>query len=237
LRNAAEEPFSSRALILAWVLDADPQDRGTQLALIGRDPPLLGETERLALSLLKLPAVAVLPLFDVALGTLAVLSDRQKADYYDLLSSVSAQLSTRSYRGYCLSALVLRRLDSKKEARKRKPLLVKDAIETTLGVLACEGHDTIEDAGHAFSKGAEQLGARGRNLRLPAADALTVGTFDRALDTLLRLPTVTRAEILNAAEFIASSDGVLRPSEAELLRAMATCLGVAAPPAFASQSW
>lgn len=237
LRAAAEEPFSARALILAWVLDADPRDRGTQLALIGRDVALLGETERLALSILELPASAVLPLFDVALGTLAALSDRQKATFYELLCSVSAQLSTRSYRGYCLSALALRRLNRKEEARKHTPMLIKDAIETTLGVLAYEGHDTPEQAEQAFSQGASQLGNRGKNLRPPASDQLTIGVFDRALHTLLRLPTVTRAEVLNAAEFIASSDGVLRPSEAELLRAMATCLGVAAPPAFASKNW
>ena len=147
---------------------------------------------------------------------------------------MAAQLSDRSYRGFCLAAVALRHLRPEEARRKKQPILIKDAIETVLGVLAYEGHDTDDMARAAFEKGTNQLGKRGKNLRLPDRSGVTVSHLEAALSTLLRLPTATRAELLDAAQFIASHDGVLRPSEAELLRAMATCLSVAAEPAFAS---
>lgn len=234
LRNAAQDPYSARALILAWVLDKDPADRASQMALVGADAALAQETERLAAELPKLDSLAILPLFDIAVGTLFVLSERQKSDFHALLGAVAAQLSKSSYRSYCLAALALRHLTKNAHAEKRKAVLIKDAIETVLGILAIEGQDSLEEARRAFAAGAAELGSRGVNLQMPAPEALTVQALDAALSTLLRLPTVTRAELLNAAEFIASYDGVLRPSEAELLRAMATCLSVAAEPAFAT---
>lgn len=234
LRNAAQDPYSARALILAWVLDAEPEDRAAQLALVGRDQALAQETERLAAELPKLDPLAVLPLFDIAVGTLFVLSERQKQDFHALLSDIAAQLSERSYRAYCLAALALRHVKKDALAENKKPLLIKNAIETVLGILAFVGHDSLEDARRAFSAGAAQLGKRGAHLEMPAPHALTVQALDAALSTLLRLPTITRADLLSAAEFIATHDGALRPSEAELLRAMATCLSVAAEPAFAT---
>jgi Zn-dependent protease with chaperone function len=234
LRSAAQDPYSARALILAWVLEKEPEDRAAQMALVGRDEALAQETERLAADLPTLDSLAVLPLFDIAVGTLFVLSERQKQDFHALLSDVAAQLSQSSYRAYCLAALALRHVKKDSLAEKKKPVLIKSAIETVLGILASVGHDGPQDARHAFSAGAVQLGNRGAHLEMPPREALTVQNLDAALSTLLRLPTVTRAELLNAAEFIASHDGVLRPSEAELLRAMATCLNVAAEPAFAT---
>jgi hypothetical protein len=215
-------------------LDRKEAEQTTQWALLGADPPLLAETEKLAALLLELRPDAILPLFDVALGSLAALSDPQKGSFHELLSSVAAQLSGGAYRSYCLSTLAQRRLRPGK-AQKRRPIpLIKDAIEITLGVLAYAGHDTLEAAARSFTSGTDELGKRGRTLRLPAPGELDVTALDGALAALLRLPTVTRAEILNSAEKIASADGVLRPSEAELLRTMAVCLGVAACPAFAA---
>lgn len=240
LRNAAQDPYSARALILAWVLDERPQDRSVQrhiledMALVGNDAALVQETERLSVELPKLDPLAILPLFDIAVGTLFVLSDRQKEDFHALLSAVTARLSDRSYRAYCLAALSLRHLKKDAQVEKKKAVLIKDAIETVLGILAVEGHDSVDEARRAFAAGAANLGTRSANLTMPEPQTLTVHSLDAALSTLLRLPTVTRAELLNSAEFIASHDGVLRPSEAELLRAMAICLNVAAQPAFAT---
>src|SRR5690606_19439810 len=100
--------------------------------------------------------------------------------------------------------------------------------------LAVEGHDRPEEALGSFSAGVASLGKRGNKLILPPGHALSVQTLDRSLTTLLKLPTSTRVDLLNAAESIAAHDGLVRPSEAELLRVLAPCLGVAVPPACAS---
>lgn len=234
LREAAEDPFSTRALILAWILDSDPSVHEAQMALLGSDPALADETERLFRAMPGLEARAVLPLFDIALGTLAALSEPQKETFLRVLEALEAQLSARAYRSYCLAALAMRHLDPRGKRHKVKPLLIKDAIETMLGVLAVEGHDSLSDAEKAFSSGRERLGKRGSRLSLPAPGKLSIHQLSSAFATLLKLPNSTRSELLDAAEFIAAADGELRPSEAELLRTMATCLGIAAHSAPAS---
>jgi hypothetical protein len=139
LRQAANEPFSARALICAWVLDAHEDKHSAQLALLGSDAPLADETLRLHRLILRLDPLAHLPLFDIAVGTMAQLSEPQKATFAQLLESLRAQLSERSYRSYCLSTLALRHLRPPMEPRSQKKTLIKEAIETVLGVLAVEG--------------------------------------------------------------------------------------------------
>lgn len=234
LRQAAGEAFSARALICAWVLDAQEDKQLAQLALLGSDVPLAEETLRLYRLIPRLDPLALLPLFDIAVGTMALLSDPQKATFAEHLESLRAQLSERSYRNYCLSTLALRHLRPLTVPQRQKQTLIKDAIETVLGVLAVEGHDRPEEALGSFSAGVASLGKRGNKLILPPGHALSVQTLDRSLTTLLKLPTSTRVDLLNAAESIAAHDGLVRPSEAELLRVLALCLGVAVPPAFAS---
>ena len=95
-----------------------------------------------------------------------------------------------------------------------------------LSVLAHQGHSSDQDALAAFQAGCDQLGKRGRSLALWDGDDHDIGQLHAALSTLMRLPLPTRVEILRAAETIAAHDGVLRPSEKELVRTLATCLGV-----------
>ena len=74
------------------------------------------------------------------------------------------------------------------------------------------------------------MGKRGRHLSLCAPEQLHVTRLEAALGTLLRLPKTTRAALLDTAEAIAQNDGVLKPSEAELLRTLALSLHLAVPP-------
>jgi hypothetical protein len=221
-------------LICAWVLDAQEDEQSAQLALLGSDAPLAEETLRLHRLILSLDPVARLPLFDIAVGAMAQLSEPQKATFAGLLESLRAQLSERSYRGYCLSTLALRHLRPPAETNSQKKTLIKEAIEIVLGVLAVEGHSRPEEASRSFAAGLASLGNRGNQLSMPPGHALSVQSLDQSLTVLLKLPVGTRTDLLNAAESIAAHDGLVRPSEAELLRVLALCLGVAVPPAFAS---
>jgi Zn-dependent protease with chaperone function len=234
LRTAAADPFSARALILAWVMDDQNEERMTQFALLGGDPALAAETERLLRQLPSLDPLAVLPLFDLAVGTLAGLSPKQASDFFSILQTLQAQLSHDAYQSYCLSAVALRHLQREKQKRPARPILIKDAIEVVLGVLAIQGQNNAEDAQKAFAAGVSKMGDRAQSLRLRRPQDLSVQGLKEAFETLFFLPHATRAEILNVAEAIAGYDGVVRLREAELLRAMASCLNLATKPAFAS---
>src|SRR5690606_19565423 len=115
LRNAAEDPFSARALILAWLVEGGTDFGDAQLAILKQDAPLLQETELLLAELPALDPVARLPLFDIAVGTLVSLSERQKAEFHATITQVLARLSSHAFRSYCLGSLALRHVSPQAE--------------------------------------------------------------------------------------------------------------------------
>ncbi len=233
LRQAAEEPFSARALILSLLIGETRDPSALLASLLASDPPLAREMERLGPELHVLSGALVLPLFDIAVGTLVGLSDRQAQVLLSQLTSVFSELKPKAYRAYCFCRVAARRLGQKDPEAEGGKVMIKDAIETVLGVLAYEGHPNTDEAGTAFLAGGKRFGTRGTRLSIPLREGLSIQGLDAAFGTLLRLPPTTRAQLLDAAETVAAHDGRVEASEAELLRAMATCLGVAAHPVYA----
>ena len=229
LTRAAREPFSARALLVLWTLDEDPRMRQEQRALLINDRSLDREVQLLQDAFWALPSEEHLPLFDLTLPTLAVLSDEQRRDFAHLLDALRARLSSHSYRAYCLSKVALRHLDPHSKSRTKQRLLIKTAVETTVAVLARAGHPTREEAERAFDLGCKSLAKRGQSLRFPNDADLDVQALDASLSTLRALPIQTRKAILDAAEIVAAHDGIIEPSEAQLLRVIAVALDLAAP--------
>lgn len=248
LRTAAEAPFSCRAVVLCLVASQDQESRAksaplessagleilSQVRTVRADVGLCEETERLYSEVTGLSAAAQLPLFDIALSTLASLSAKQREHFDGQLRELSELLFARSYGAYCLLAVAQRHLGSPVPQDVARPMLIKSAIETILSILAHEGHESSEDALAAFRAGTATLGKRGEHLALLEPARLDVRSLHAALSILLRLPASTRADILNGAETIAQNDGVVRPSEAALLRTLALSLHLAVPPQVAT---
>lgn len=249
LLAAAADPFACRALIVLIVLRDDHERRtatppGTATPTTGgrrsellalcpsvhADTALIEEVARLAPWLEQTPDATVLPLFDLAMSSLAASSDRQKAEFSAQLEELRQHLFALSYRAYCFTAVTLRHLDPKPRNLTTNRALIKDSIETALSVLAREGHDNAEAAAQAFSSGTALLGRRGASLSLWSESSLNVAALDAALSTLLRLPLSSRTDVLLAAETIAAHDGHLRPNESELLRAIAVCINISVSP-------
>lgn len=229
LHDAATDPFSCRALILVIVFGDQTQELAQSGGLTIDSAPLAHELNYLRAASASLKAHQKMPLFDVCLGTLASLSPHQQSQFAQLLVQLQARLPARAYQAYCLSTIALRHLRPGKSAAQPKALLIKSAIEITLGVLAEQGQIDDKEARLAFAQGIKLFSQRGAGLRFPSSDELNVRALDAALFTLGRLPVSTQKSLLNAAEAIASHDGHIHPSEAELLRVMALCLNLACP--------
>ena len=229
LHDAANDPFSCRALILALVFAEQTPELSALNQLTIDNAPLAHELNYLKSACKTLKPHEKMPLFDVCLGTLAMLSPAQQNQFSELLFGLKEQLPPHAYQAYCLSAIVLRHLGPNKNAPPEPKLLIKDAIEIALGVLAKQGHVEEKAAHLAFSQGCQEFSLRGNDLRFPADTQLNVRSFDAALSTLQRLPTSTQQKLLNAAEAIAKHDGHIEPKEAELLRIMALRLHLACP--------
>ncbi len=221
LRQAAEEPFSARALILLMVSFRWGSFNDVE-------PALAAEMQRLRRELNGLPRSHRLPLLDIALGSLAQLSFAQREALAASVEKRLTELPKAAYRNYCFGTITLRRLVKKRRQRRR--LLIKQSLEIVLSVIAHEGHANEERAQAAFADGVGELGSRGRSLRLLPGDEHDVFLFDAALQSLLRVRMGTRTNVLQAAERIARYDGVIRPEEEELLRTMASSLGVGVTP-------
>jgi hypothetical protein len=230
LQAAAREPFSARALFALWMLDTKEQNRRKQLAHLRTFLPLYQEVQKLQDAFWALHTEEHLPLFDLCLASIASLSPAQRTELGELISELRTHLSADAYRAYCLGSVVLRHVDVDATHRRRSPkMLVKDAVETTVAVLARQGHQSRSEAEAAFSKGCLALSKRGQGLSFPPDSALSVQSLDAALITLSVLPTKTRKALLDASEIVAQHDYIIEPSEAELLRVIAVSLDLATP--------
>ncbi len=243
LQDAARDPFSARALFALWLLDKSDQNRQRQIEHIRRNAPLHHELMRLQDAFWALPTHEHLPLFDLCMASLASLSPTQAQELSQLVRGLQGHLSADSYRAYCLGSLVLRHLKAEAPIKKKgQRMLVKTAVETTVAVLARQGHQDRNEAEAAFAQGCASLSKRGQMLEFPSDEQLSIHHLDTALSTLSGLPIATRKSLLNAAEVVARHDQIIEPSEAELLRVIAVSLDLATPlrptgaPAFAPDS-
>lgn len=234
LKHAAHDPYSVRALLVAFILDRDPRARTAQSSTLADDPELLRETYVFEEQLERLSVAERSALFDLCLPTLAALSEPQRAAFADLVATLQARVSDQNFTNYCLALLVLRHLDA--PPLDSAPVLVKTAIETALGVLAKNGHATRQQAQAAFDDGCKRLARRGSTLKLPEDEALHVRSLHSSLQSLRRLPVQTRQDLLSVAERVAGHDGVVETREQELLRIMAEALDLACPLARAARS-
>ncbi|HXS18432.1 MAG TPA: M48 family metalloprotease, partial [Polyangiaceae bacterium] len=228
LTDAAHDPYQVRALLIAFLFDPDPIARTAQTATLGHDAALLREVYAMEEPLLRLALRERKALFNLGLPTLAALSDRQQRSFAQLVTTLRDQLSDGNLSGYCFALVISRHLRTQ-ELEATPPVLVKTAIEIALGILAVRGNGTRAQAEEAFDQGAAQFSARGGRLQLPPDAQLQVKILHSALNSLRRLPVKTRQDLLNAAEAVATEDGVVKDSEQELLSILATSLDVACP--------
>jgi Zn-dependent protease with chaperone function len=228
LSDAAHDPYQVRALLIAFLFDPDPIARTAQTSTLSDDPALLREVYAMEEPLVSLELRQRKALFNLGLPTLAALSAPQCHSFAQVVRALRDQLSDDNLSGYCFALLILRHLGLA-ETEETPPVLVKTAIEIALGMLAAHGNTTRAQAETAFTQGAQRFSARGGQLRLPADEQLSVRSLHAALNALRRLPVKTRQDLLNAAEVVATEDGVVKDSEKELLSILASSLDVACP--------
>jgi len=228
LTDAAHDPYQVRALLITFLFDADPIARTAQTTTLSDDSALLREVYAMEEPLFSLELRERKALFNLGLPTLAALSEPQRHSFAQLVRTLRDQMSNDNLSGYCFALVILRHLGST-ETEPTPPVLVKTAIETALGMLAARGNTNRAQAEVAFNQGSQRFSARGGRLKLPPDDQLGVKSLHGALNSLRRLPVRTRQDLLNAAEVIATEDGIVKDSEQELLSILATSLDVACP--------
>jgi Zn-dependent protease with chaperone function len=230
LVEAARDAFTARSLLLAMLLDSDPDVRQTQLAAISGalGPPTAQNTLDLAGELERSSRGVRLPLIDLSVAALGALSFEQ---YKAFRSTVKAAVNADDHVDLfelCLEQVLVTHLDRKHLDARPVPVQyyalhrLGSEVATLLKAVAAAGRPQPGEASRLVNAA---LG----DLALPPAgpdDATDIQT-DRLVAAMSVLRSVAprlRARVLAACAAIVGADGRIDPQESELLRAIADTL-------------
>jgi Zn-dependent protease with chaperone function len=237
LQEAAQSPFSARALIYCLLLDPRPEVRQRQLAGLSSqtDPRLFELTQRLAGPVSQLPDAARLPLVDLTLPALRQMSPAQHQAFRAQVNALIHADNHVSLFEYALHCVLTRYLDAafngqKPAVRYTTSVQVAPQVAVVLSLVAWEGQADAAQAEAAFA-----LGMRTYDSRIPPSgivprDQCRLPAFDAALRTLALAAPVIKRQVIAACAACIQADHQVTVREGELLRAVCAALDCPMPP-------
>ena len=243
LKLAARETTGASAMIYALLLANEETLRARQLAEIARGHAL-GVSQKTAELFAEVSTVARrarLPLVNLAIGTLRNLSAEEFKKFSETLAWLAGSDGKIEVFEFVLQKIVRRHLATKFSAVRPpttqyytfKPLSPDCAV--ILSALARAGSEDSSEIEKAFASGTPFLRAP-----VDAQPSLTTGencrpeNLDAALDRLALAAPIIKKNLIEAGARVIAADGVIRESEAELLRAVADTLDCPLPPMLAT---
>ncbi len=236
LRDAAHDPFGSRALVYALLLDSQAPERQEQLShlALGAEAGIAELTERLAPEVAVLKAPQRLVLLEMSMPALKTLSDAQYRRFVGNCITLIKQDRRISLLEWVTHQLLLKELRPHFEGprpiriKHRSVAAVAAETATLLSALARAGHpDDAEAAARAFASGAEVLSLA---LRFEAQADPNFQALNAALRELRRLKPLAKPRLLKACAATALSDSVVNANEGTLLQGVAAALDCPLPP-------
>jgi hypothetical protein len=240
--HAARDPYGARAVVYVLLLDRGADARGAQLRRLeaGADPGVFREVGALMPAIDGLERRARLPVLDLALPALRLLTPAQFDVFRTNVDALVAADARIDLFEWSLQRIVVRDLERQlgRATRPRvrhhtlAPLLPH--IETALSTLAYVGHDDPASAAHAFEQGRREVA--GADLRLRKPEECGLAAYSLALDACEAAAPRIQRTLLTAAAACILADRRITANEAELLRATAAVLGLPMPPLLSAAS-
>ncbi len=242
LVSAAHEPYGARALIYALLIDRQPEPRERQLAHLAEraDSGVFEETKRMILPTARLDPRARLPLVEMSMPALDLLTPQQSASFtanVQVLIEADDQIQLFEW---ALQRILVRHLDARHAGvrrgggKQRTLSSLAPQCVTALSMLAWVGHPGESTAQHAFDLGWGVLGLPQQ--RLLSIDRVGFAQLDAALADLDHARPAAKRKVLDAAAACIGSDLTVTVHEAELLRAFASSLSCPMPPLVGMQA-
>jgi Zn-dependent protease with chaperone function len=235
--ESAREPFGARAVIYCLLLNKETEPRNAQLARLTKhaDPAVLSETRRIMKAVESTVPEGRLPLADIALSTLKILSRNQYTAFRENVEYLVGADKSIDLFEYALQRMIGRRLAPLFEKTRPpsviyhnlKPVLPKCA--ELISCLAYWGADDMPAAEAAFAKAMSRL-EPGKSFTLMPNEQCGLKAFDQALDELVRASAGIKKKVVTACATCIGADGRVTVDEAELLRAVADSLDCPIPP-------
>ena len=235
---AVHEPFSARALVYALLLHHDSAVRRTQLEALKDmvDHRTLHETVQLAGQVTELDRGSYLSVIDLALPALREMSHAQFLQFSGSVRRLVKADQTTDLFEFVLQKVLLRHLGAHFEKPRRTRVAFRSAAQLTaecrvlLSALAWAGSSDEDEVEAAYTAGAVSLPCGDDMGDLLAVRECSIGALDQALDRVAKAaPQVLQAVLRACAETVAH-DGVLRPSEIEVMRAICDVFDCPMPP-------
>ncbi len=240
LIDAAHEPYSARALVMALVLDSEPDKARGQLALLQTLVPvdLFNVVVTLWPQVQGIPGATRLPLVDMALPMLRMMSLSQYQAFIPAFQALVQADSQVTIFEWTLSQVLYRHLHSHYAARPLRvarpvpPRSLLGEVSLLLSTLARAGN-LESQVPQAFAAGAAQLS--GLAVQLLPVERCNFQQLEVALQKLAELSAQARRDVLLACAACVSADQLVRVREAELVRGIADLLDCPMPPLIGRQ--
>ncbi|MCA9472632.1 MAG: M48 family metalloprotease [Nitrospirales bacterium] len=238
--EAVHEPFGARAVIYALLLSSDAQTRAIQVSRLAShaDHVVYQETLKLEPVMQNLELAARLPLIDLVIPTLKLLSEPQYSQFKANVRNIIPQKNQGALFGWTLRRVMLRHLDPHFYPAAPFTLpchslkRIAHHCGDLLSALAHYGKGNNDDVMRAFRAGKQEL--KMPSLTLAPASQCTLASLDLTLYALARTTPEVKRTIIKACTACILADRHVTLEEGELLRAVADSLGCPMPPVFAA---
>ncbi|MES2071021.1 MAG: M48 family metallopeptidase [Pseudomonadota bacterium] len=231
LVGAARDPLGAGAMVYALLLDrSDAQAYAAQLAILNQDAqPQCALASMLLEAIDKLPRSARLPLLDLAMPALHMLSDEQRIVLLAVVDKLIAADQRTTLAEFVLQTVLGRRLgaQSKRSSAIKYGSLTELKAETILLLsLVAFAVGETGSVSQAFARGAETvagLGIAGKDMI--AVNALDFSEVKQALDRLNQLTPLVKPFLIRM--LLASGGDPMNVQVADLIRCI--CAAIDSP--------
>jgi len=234
VRDAASEPYGARALVYCLLLDDDEVIREKQWQLLkeNANSVVFSFTRQLNMSF-EMDAQYRLPLLELSLPALKQLTDEQYGQFRKNVVSLMQADARVDLHEWAIYRVLLHHLSPTKTKLAelgsiRSLKLVGKACGLLLSAMAEAGADNDESAQQSFAAATNTLGLH--RLQFVRRKEYELADLSRALQQLCRLQPLQKPRLLKALCTCVSHDGVIKPVEVELIRAIALNLDCPMPP-------
>ena len=238
IAQAVREPFGASAVVYALLLDPGEEIRAIQFQGLAQHaaPGLAEAASRLAPILESLGPETRVPIVDLAIPSLKLLSDAQYKRFRGNIDPLIRADNRVSLFEFTLQRMLLRHLDRQFRKEPQAQVLysslpeISGSAELVLSALSWAGGNDPSVVAAAFSAGVAKLGMEAAGLRLVDREKCLLSRIGESLDVLVSTIPPLKKTILEACVETITSDGQVTVSEGELLRAIADTLDCPMPP-------
>ena len=240
VQEAARESFGARAVVYLLLLDSRKEIRQIQIAALKKhaDDAVLQAASKLQADVAAVDARARLPLIDLTLPALRMMSDSQFENFINCVNALVAADKNLALFEWTLGRIIERHLTPLYHHRRNVVIKyyrlghLQEECNVLLSTLAHLGHSP-ENAALAFQAATALLPEL--DIKLLDREACSLAALKPALAELERASAKLRGRILDACAAVICADGHVIQAEAELLRGIADLLDCPVPPLIAGQ--